>query len=264
MATTIAATTLAPSAATAKQRRSDISSAEWELRQDLAAAYQLCALNGWTDSIANHISARIPGEETFLINPWGLRFEEVTASNLVKIDLEGNILSETEYSINLAGYVIHSAVHEARPDVGCVLHLHTDNGVAVSCLEEGLLPLSQTSMLVTEQVAYHEWEGVAFELGERERLAEHMGDRNYVILYNHGTLTTGKTVGEAFSRMWRLERACAIQLKVLATGRPIKTFDPEAQERTAAVGRRMGGGNTNIEWDAFRRQLDRVTTAYKN
>jgi ribulose-5-phosphate 4-epimerase/fuculose-1-phosphate aldolase len=249
------------SIAGALPRGSEISAEEWAVRVDLTAAYRLCALHGWTDGTATHLSARV-SEDTFLINPFGLLFDEVTASSLVRIDLDGNVVSKTEHAVNLAGYVIHSAVYRARPDVACVMHLHTDDGAAASCLEEGLLPLSQTAMLVCDQLAYHEFEGVAFELDERERLVEHLGERNYMLLHNHGTLTTGRSVAEAFCRMWRLERACAIQNKVLATGRLVKPFAHSARLRTAEVGARIGGPATDNEWAAFKRKLDRISQDY--
>jgi ribulose-5-phosphate 4-epimerase/fuculose-1-phosphate aldolase len=242
-----------------KSRASQVTNEEWDLRVELAAAYRLAALNGWVDGVATHISARLPGEETFLINPFGLLFSEVTASNLVKIDIDGNILSETEHPVNAAGFVIHSAVHEARPDVGCVMHLHTDAGVAVSCLDEGLLPLSQSAMLICDQVAYHEYEGVSIDLGERKRLGEHLGQQNLMILRNHGTLTVGETVGQAFCRMAALEKVCAIQVMTLSMGRPIRSVTPESRERSAEFGR---GIKNVLLWAALRRDLDRVTTDY--
>jgi ribulose-5-phosphate 4-epimerase/fuculose-1-phosphate aldolase len=232
---------------------------EWDLRVELAAAYRLAALNGWVDGVATHISARLPGEETFLINPFGLLFQEVTASNLVKIDINGNVLSETEHPVNAAGFVIHSAVHEARPDVGCVMHLHTDEGVAVSCLDEGLLPISQSAMLICDQVAYHEYEGVSIDLGERKRLGQHLGDKDFLILRNHGLLTAGATVGAAFCRMAALQKVCAIQVMTLSMGRPIRSVTPESKERSAEFGR---GIKNVLAWAAFRRELDRVTTDY--
>jgi len=242
-----------------KSRASQVTREEWDLRVELAAAYRLAALNGWVDGVATHISARLPGEETFLINPFGLLFSEVTASNLVKIDIDGNVLSETEHPVNKAGFVIHSAVHQARQDVGCVMHLHTDDGVAVSCLEEGVMPISQSAMLICDQIAYHEYEGVSFEIGERERLASHLGDRNFLMLRNHGTLTAGETVGQAFCRMAALEKVCAIQVKTLAMGRPIGSVTPESRQRSAEFG--LGIKNV-LAWAAFRRELDRVTTDY--
>jgi ribulose-5-phosphate 4-epimerase/fuculose-1-phosphate aldolase len=236
--------------------------AEWAVRVDLAASYRLCALYGWDEATGTHISARVPGEEAFLINPFDLFFEEVTASNLIKIDLQGNILLPTRHTLNPAGFVVHSAIHQARADAGCVMHLHTDNGVAVSCLAEGLLPLNQTAMLIADRIAYHDYEGVAVDLEERERLGRDLGGLNLMFLRNHGTLTVGQDVGEAFVRMYILERACAIQLRVLATGREIHPVSSTARERTHEVGARIALPNTNRGWLAHKRKLDRMTTDY--
>lgn len=237
------------------QSASAMSPAEWTVRVDLAACYRLVAYYGWTDSIATHISARIPGEDAFLLNPYGLLFEEVTASNLVKIDLAGNILSPTEHSINPAGFVVHSAVHEARHDIGCVIHLHTDDGVAVSCLEEGLLPLNQTAMLLAENIAYHDYEGVALDLDERKRLGSDLGLRQMMILRNHGTLTVGHNVAEAFLRMYLLERACSIQVRALGMGRPLRAVTTEAIKRSAQTESALGGPIADVAWEAHKRLL---------
>jgi ribulose-5-phosphate 4-epimerase/fuculose-1-phosphate aldolase len=242
----------------------DVSDEEWAVRVDLAAAYRLAALYNWDDATATHISARIPGEETFLLNPHGLFFEEVTASNLIKIDLAGNILSRTDHGINAAGFVVHSAGHEARPDAGCVMHLHTDDGVAISCLAEGVMPLNQTALLIADQMAYHDYEGVAVDLDERQRLGSDLGQRNLMILRNHGTLTVGRNVGEAFTRMFILERAARIQMRVLATGRPIQPVSALARERTAGIGANIGGAASDRAWMAHRRKLDRHTTGYQH
>jgi ribulose-5-phosphate 4-epimerase/fuculose-1-phosphate aldolase len=241
------------------QSATPISPEEWDIRVDLAACYRLVAHYGWTDSIATHISARIPGEEAFLLNPYGLLFEEVTASNLVKIDLDGNILLPTEHSINPAGFVVHSAVHEARHDVGCVIHLHTDDGVAVSCLEEGLLPLNQTAMLLAHAIGYHDYEGVALDLDERKRLAADLGQHQMMILRNHGTLTVGHNVAEAFLRIYLLERACSIQVRALSMGRPLKAVTAEAIERSAQTEAALGGPVANVAWEAHKRLLNPVS-----
>ncbi|WP_371812978.1 class II aldolase/adducin family protein [Brevundimonas sp. AJA228-03] len=230
---------------------------------NLAACYRLVAYYGWTDSIATHISARIPGEDAFLLNPYGLLFEEVTASNLVKIDLAGNILSPTEHSINPAGFVVHSAVHEARHDIGCVIHLHTDDGVAVSCLEEGLLPLNQTAMLLAHNIAYHDYEGVALDLDERKRLGSDLGLRQMMILRNHGTLTVGHNVAEAFLRMYLLERACSIQVRALSMGRPLKAVTAEAIERSAQTETALGGPIADVAWEAHKRLLNAERPDYR-
>lgn len=236
---------------------------EAEARADLAAAFRLAAHFGWDDLLATHMSVRTPGEETFLINPFGLMFEEVTASSLVKVDLEGNIRSNTHYPVNAAGFTIHSAIHEGRPDVGCVIHLHTEAGIAVSGLEEGLLPLNQNSMLLAPEIAYHDYEGVAIDLSERERLQHDLGEQGMMILRNHGTLTVGTTVAAAFTRMFSLERACRLQCATLAQGRKINLPSKDALEKTAALARNQRKEmNTALAWAALRRKLDRITTDY--
>ncbi len=237
---------------------------EWAVRVDLAAAYRLAALYGWDDGIATHMSVRIPGEEAFLLNPFGLMFEEVTASNLVKIDIDGNILAPSEYAINPAGYMVHSAVHQARHDAGCVIHFHTQDGVAMSCIEQGLQPIDQMSALIADKVGYHDFEGVVLVADERERLGADLGMRNFLMLRNHGTLTVGADVAEAFSRMALFEKACAIQLKALATGLPIKKLTPEAETATSEVGAKMGGKGAQMTWAAYKRHLDRITTDYQH
>src|SRR5216683_6469543 len=193
--------------------RDQISEAEWQTRIDLAAAYRLVALYGWDDLIFTHISARVPGHEHhFLLNPYGMMFEEVAASNLVKVDLQGNKVMESPYFINPAGFTIHSAVHAAREDALCVMHLHTDYGIAVSAQKDGLLPISQQAMLALASLAYHDYEGLALNDEEKPRLVKDLGDKNYMILRNHGLLTVGRSAAEAFLAMFLLERACKIQI----------------------------------------------------
>ncbi|MEL6227962.1 MAG: class II aldolase/adducin family protein, partial [Pseudomonadota bacterium] len=200
--------------------RNQVSEAEWKARVDLAALYRLVALEGWDDMIFTHISHRVPGPDAhFLINPYGMFFEEITASSLVKVDLDGNIVQETPYFINPAGFTIHSAIHAAREDAHVVMHLHTDDGVAVASQKEGLLPLSQTSMVVRHDLAYHDYEGIALDLGERERLVADMGAASNLLLRNHGTLTVGETAAECYLRMFFLERACTMQVRALSVGR---------------------------------------------
>jgi ribulose-5-phosphate 4-epimerase/fuculose-1-phosphate aldolase len=190
---------------------------EWRARVDCAALYRLIALYGWDDMIFTHISMRIPGpEHHFLINPYGFMFDEITASSLVKVDLDGNVVSPTPYFINPAGFTIHSAIHAARQDASCVIHCHTDAGVAVSAQKCGLLPISQTAMACTADLAYHDYEGVALDLDERERLVADLGAHSFMLLRNHGTLTVGDSAAGAFMRMFYLERACKMQ--VLAQG----------------------------------------------
>ena len=201
---------------------------ELAIRHDLAACYRLVALYGWDDFTGTHISARVPGEEeAFLINPYGMFFDEITASSLIKINLDGEILEPTPHPINPAGFVIHSAIHMARQDAGCVIHLHTPAGMAVSALEEGLLPLSQNAMLVMSELAFHDYEGVATNMEERVRLQRDLGEKNLMFLRNHGTLAVGRTVREAFRSIANLETACATQIAALSMGRKLHFPDPE-------------------------------------
>src|SRR5437762_10551058 len=199
--------------------REQVTGEEWRTRVDLAAAYRLVAHYGWDDLIFTHISSRIPGpEHHFLLNPYGMMFDEVTASSLVKIDLEGNKVVDSPYFINPAGFTIHSAVHAARADALCVMHLHTDYGIAVSAQKNGLLPLSQQAMFALSSLAYHDYEGLALDEKEKPRLVADLGDKRSMILRNHGLLTVGRTVAEAFLGMFLLERACKIQILAQAGG----------------------------------------------
>lgn len=196
-----------------------VSEAEWQTRIDLAACYRLVVMQGWDDLIYTHISARIPGTDEFLINAFGLAFEEVTASNLVKIDIDGNILDkDCPFDINPAGFTIHSAVHEARHDAMCVLHLHTNETIAIASLEEGLLPLSQYAMFALASISYHDYEGLAVNEDERARIQSDLGDANFMLLRNHGGLTLGQTIGDAFMHMYDLTRACQVQMQIMSTG----------------------------------------------
>lgn len=217
---------------TVQSLKGEVSDEEWKVRVDLAAMYRLTALYGWDDMIFTHISHRVPGpDHHFLINPYGFLFEEITASSLVKVDLEGSIVQETPYFINPAGFTIHSAIHAAREDAHVVMHLHTDDGVAVSAQKEGLLPLNQTAMIARHDLSYHDYEGIALDLGERERLVADIGDTHNMILWNHGTLTVGETAAEAFLRMFFLERACTMQIRSLSAGRDgVLLGSPEVQE----------------------------------
>ncbi|MBI1358662.1 MAG: class II aldolase [Alphaproteobacteria bacterium] len=244
--------------------RERVSEAEWKVRCDLAALYRLVALWGWDDLIFTHISARVPGpEHHFLINPYGQFFGEITASSLVKIDLEGNIVEPTDYFINPAGFTIHSAIHAAREDAKFVLHLHTDNGIAVSATKEGLLPLSQTALTVLPRLAYHEYEGIALDLGERERLVKDLGDKMLMMLWNHGTLAVGETAGQCWLGIYMLERACQIQTLASSQGRehlrmaPIEAQDTVRQQVMAAMG--MGA---ELSWPGCLRKLDRESPGY--
>ncbi len=239
-----------------------VSAEEWQARVDLAALYRLVALHGWDDLIYTHISARIPGpEHHFLINPYGLLFDEITASSLVKVDLEGNILQETPYFINPAGFTIHSAIHAAREDAKFVMHLHSDQGVAVAAQKEGLLPLSQHALIVLPHLAYHDYEGIALNLDERERLVADIGDKHLMLLRNHGTLSVGDTAANCWVGMFFLERACKQQVMALSAGRDNVLFAPEASqsEVKAQTGRGIGG---QLAWPGCLRRLDRELPGY--
>ena len=238
---------------------------EATLRRDLAAAYRLVALFGWDDLIATHISVRLPGENGFLINPFGMLFEEIRPGDLVKVDMEGNLLAPTRWGVNTAGFVIHSAIHAVRHDARCIMHLHTHDGVAVSTLEEGLLPLNQTAMTVAQGVAFHEYEGVAVDLAERERLAADLGDKSLMLLRNHGTLALGDTVAEAFTAMYFLETACTIQVRALGMGRPLHLPSRESVDKVGAM---TAGGLFGIAdhlvWPAMLRKLDRLDPTWRD
>lgn len=250
---------------TVQDRASD---AEWKLRCELAAAFRLAAHYGWDDLIFTHMSVRVPGpEHHFLINPYNLMFEEVTASSLIKIGLDGKPVEQTPYLANPAGFTIHSALHAAREDANCVIHLHTTAGQAVSAMAEGLMPLTQTAMLVRWDTAYHEYEGVATDLAERERLVEHMGEKHVLILRNHGTLTVGRSVGDAFLRMYLLERACAAQVMAHSAG-PQGLYTPPqgAPEKVAgqATGDNVAMLAQLLAWPALVRKLDRMDPSYRD
>lgn len=245
----------------------EIDETERRIRRDLAALYRIVALFGWDDLISTHISARLPIEgEVFLINPFGLMFDEITASSLVKVNGDGEILGQSRYGVNKAGFVIHSAVHAGRPDAGCVIHLHTRNGVAVSAMEEGLLPLNQTAMMVAHDIAYHEYEGVAFELDERSRLQVDLGKHNLMLLRNHGTLALGATIAEAFVHAYALEWACDVQVRTLGMARALHEAPPEAIAKVATLARDPAHGSIYTEtlWPAMLRKLDRIDPSYKS
>jgi|SRR5580658_5581545 ribulose-5-phosphate 4-epimerase/fuculose-1-phosphate aldolase len=237
---------------------------EWATRVDLAAAYRLVAHYGWDDLIFTHISARLPGpEHRFLINPYGMLFSEITASSLVKVDLDGSVVEPTDFPVNPAGFTIHSAIHAAREDAQCVLHLHTQAGVAVSCQESGLLPINQTAMLLNEQIGTHEYEGVALDLDERPRLVADLGTKNALLLRNHGTLTVGPTIPDAFLMMYFFERACATQIALLAGGGQLHWPADAVQQ---VVRRQAQGGLgpvARLAWGGLRRLLDRTDPSYK-
>jgi len=248
-------------------RGHEMDPAEWEARCDLAAAYRLVAHFGWDDLIGTHLSARIPGREEFLINPLGLMFDEITASSLVKVNLEGEILQQTEYSINRAGYIIHSAVHAAREDLHCVIHLHTQDGVAVSSTQEGLLPLNQSAMIIRAHLARHAYEGVATNEEERERLVADLGNARAMLLDNHGTLYVGKTVAEAFQHAYMLEWACTTQVRTLSMGLTLQQADADTVVHTEATLESFGTDFDYIceglVWPAVLRKLERINSDYR-
>ncbi|MCC7267411.1 MAG: class II aldolase/adducin family protein [Caulobacteraceae bacterium] len=248
--------------ASAISLKGKVSAEEWQARVDLAALYRLVALHGWDDMVYTHISARIPGpEHHFLINPYGMYFDEMTASSLVKIDCDGNILQETPYFINPAGFTIHSAVHMAREDAHYVMHLHSDQGVAVAAQKDGLLPISQHALIVIPHLAYHDYEGIALNLDERERLVADLGDKTLMLLRNHGTLSVGSTAGGCWNGMFFLERACKQQVMALSAGRENVLIAPEAaqDEVRGQMSRGIGGG---LGWPGALRKLDRENPGY--
>jgi ribulose-5-phosphate 4-epimerase/fuculose-1-phosphate aldolase len=245
--------------------KSQVSADEWQIRQDLACLYRLVADYGWDDMLFTHLSARVPGpEHHFLLNPMGMMFEEVTASSLVKVDVDGNKVIDTPFDINPAGFTIHSAVHTAREDAKCVMHLHTDDGVAVSAQENGLLPITQHAMSIGA-VAYHEYEGVALDLDERERIVGDLGGGQFMILRNHGTLTVGGSCADAFMAMYYLERACTMQVRALAGGVPISQPPQGAANKAAAQTKMLFDGSIGpIAWTTLVRKMDRLDSSFRN
>ena len=236
-----------------------VDDAEWRTRVELAAAYRLVALFGWDDLVFTHISARVPGRhDEFLINPYGLLFEEITASSLVRVDAAGNKLDDSAYPVNPAGFTIHSAVHAARHDAQCVLHIHSLNGIAVSAQRGGVLPLSQQSIFVLSSLGYHDYEGVALRDDEKPRLVADLGDRSFLMLRNHGLLTVGPTVADAFLSMYLFETVCTIQVRAQAGGGELVPVDPRiiatAQQQAAAVTKGLGAG---LVWPGLLRRLQR-------
>jgi len=243
--------------------RDRVTKAEWDARVELAALYRLLDHMRWTDSIYTHISMRVPNEEAFLINPFGMLYSEVIASSLVKIDIEGRILDDpVGLGINTAGFVIHSAVHGHRHEVACVIHTHTRAGAGVAAQEHGLLPISQHAAVLFEHVRYHDFEGVALDLGERERLVADLGDRNLLILRNHGLLAVGRSAGEAFFFLNGLERACEIQIAALAGGSEVRRISAEAMQ---ACGRVMAAQTDfSRDWAPMLRLVDRIAPDYRS
>jgi ribulose-5-phosphate 4-epimerase/fuculose-1-phosphate aldolase len=241
-----------------------VSEQEWELRVQLAACYRLVALYGWSDLVFTHISARIPGpEHHFLINPYGLMFDEITASSLVKVDQHCNKVIDSPFPVNPAGFVIHSCIHEVREDAGCVLHTHSRAGVAVSAQKCGVLPISQQSTFVLASLAYHDYEGVALRDDEKPRLQQDLGDKTFLMLRNHGLLVVGKNVPDAFLSMYTFENTCRIQIDAQAGGELVQV-NPKILEGLAQVMKTVTAGQgANIAWPALIRKLDRTDPSYK-
>ena len=247
--------------------KNKVSADEWQTRIDLAACYRLVALYGWDDLVFTHITAKIAGvENQFLINPYGMMFAEITASSLVKIDLGGNKLdADNPHPVNPAGFTIHSAIHAARHDAACVLHLHTPNGVAVSAQQGGVLPISQQSIFVLASLAYHDYEGVALNDDEKPRLVADLGDRIFFMLRNHGLLTVGPTIADAFQAMYFFESACMIQIRAQAGGGELRYIPQQiidgAQRQAKAVTKGLGG---NLAWPGLLRKLDRMDASFRD
>jgi len=244
--------------------KDQVSADEWQLRCDLAACYRLVALYGWTDLIFTHISARVPGpEHHFLINPYGMMFDEITASSLIKVDQDGNKLSESPLPVNRAGFVIHSAIHAVRDNAQCVIHTHTRAGVGVSAQQNGVLPISQQSMFVLASLAYHDYEGVALHDAEKPRLQDDLGMANYLMLRNHGLLTVGASIPDAFLSMYIFETACQIQLAAQAGGSELRMIAPSILGSTAeSMKAQTSGMGGAFAWPALIRKLNRVDEGY--
>jgi ribulose-5-phosphate 4-epimerase/fuculose-1-phosphate aldolase len=246
--------------------REIVSAEEWQVRVDLAAAYRLVAVYGWDDLVFTHISARVPGpEHHFLINPYGMLFDEITASSLVRIDLAGNKVSESPYDVNPAGFNIHSAIHAAREDAQCVLHVHSLDGVAVSAQKNGVLPVSQQSIFVLSSLAYHNYEGVALNEDEKPRLVRDLGSNNFLMLRNHGLITVADNIPDAFLFMYLFQSACMIQIKAQAGGGELVPIDARiiagAQAQAKQVTKGAGGG---LAWPGLLRKLDRIDPGFRS
>lgn len=244
--------------------KDNVSKEEWQTRVDLAAAYRIVAHYGWDDLVFTHISARVPGpDHHFLINPYGMMFDEVTASSLVKVDINGKKVMQSDYEVNPAGFIIHSAVHESREDAQCVMHLHTVDGIAVSTLKDGLQAYSQQSLFPLSALSYHEYEGVALNPEEKARLVADLGDTSFMILRNHGLLTCGESIADTFLYMFLLQRACEIQIKAQATGQDMIKIPDQIlagiQAQAKQVTRSAGGA---LAWPGILRKLDRVNPGY--
>ncbi len=244
--------------------QNSVSEEEWQHRVDLAALYRLTALYGWSDLVFTHISARVPGpEHHFLINPYGMLFDEITASSLVKVDAECNKQHDTPFPVNPAGFTIHSCIHAGRPDVDCVMHTHSRAGVAVSAQEEGVLPISQQSTLILAGLSYHDYEGIALRDDEQPRLQANLGNNPHLMLRNHGLLTAAPTIADAFLLHYNFESTCQIQISAQAGGN-LRLIDPNIQGDTkAVVNAVLKGMGGQIAWPALLRKLDRIDTSYK-
>jgi ribulose-5-phosphate 4-epimerase/fuculose-1-phosphate aldolase len=249
-----------------------IPAAEWDLRVQLAAVYRLVDWLGWSELLWTHSTVRVPGEEhRFLINPYGYRFDEVRASNLVKVDKDGNVIGDPAQEINPAGFVIHSAIHMMRPDVRCIVHTHTVAGMAIAALADGILPVNMYAIGDYGRIAYHDYEGPSLDLAERERLSANLGSKNLLVLRNHGLLTCGETVAQAFVRMYRLERSCQVQLAARATGAKLAIPPQAVLEKSVALNDdfmsaqdgKGYGSKANPEFDALLRLLDQRDASYK-
>ncbi|WOI47043.1 class II aldolase/adducin family protein [Acidovorax sp. BLS4] len=253
-------------AITPSEVRQLVSAEEWQLRVDLAACYRLVALHGWSDLVFTHISARVPGpEHHFLINPYGLMFDEITASSLVKVDSQCNKVIDSPHPVNPAGFVIHSAVHAARDDIQCVLHTHTRAGIAVSAQKDGVLPISQQSTFVLASLAYHDYEGVAIRDDEKTRLQADLGRANFLMLRNHGLLTCGKTVADAFLAMYTFESTCQIQIAAQSGGGELTRVHPQIVQGVGhAMKVQTGGLGGQFVWPALIRKLDRTDPGYRD
>jgi ribulose-5-phosphate 4-epimerase/fuculose-1-phosphate aldolase len=244
-----------------------MSDLERELRVELAACYRIFDYLGWSELIYNHITVKIPGDcEHFLINPYGLHYSEVTASNLIKVDIDGNIIDETPYPINPAGMLIHSAIHAARPDVHCISHLHTDAGMAIACQQQGLRCDNFYSVLLHNQVAYHDFEGLTVQPAEKQRLVTNLGTKNQLILRNHGLLSCAATLPELFNNTWLLQRACEIQVASDAAGKPTIAIDEVIADKSEALLKvqRAGAATGEMEFSAMQRKIDRIDDSYRD
>ena len=253
--------------AVAARRQAQFSQEEWDSRVELAACYRIFDMLGWTEMIFNHITLRLPGpERRFLINPYGLWYREVTASNLVTIDLDGNRIGENDWPVNRAGFVIHSAIHAARDDAHCIMHTHTTAGLAIACQREGLRSDNFYSAITHGHVAYHDFEGITTRDDEKPRLVNSLGKKSYLILRNHGLLTCGRTVAEAFLRMWTIERACQIQVAAQSTGAPIIDLPADVLERTSTTPRQLEPGEpTDVRlFTALQRRVEQIDPSYRS